>query len=192
MIALTRASCSAALVRQDQGCNTWRRNSLKRIRKMRAGLVVVASAANYDAYRVYSDGYKLDRGSSQPLLVNGMIRTLRTLRANSKKAVLIRDQSVTPFNVTRCLRHNQSSPDRCGFEPVRSRSDSYEYIAARRVSRVGIIDPMQMLCPGGWCRPVIRNTIVYRNQAHLSATFTRSKFGWLGHKLGDPWRQPRR
>lgn len=178
VIVLTRASCTAALVKLDTGCNIWRRNSLRRIRKMKAGMVVVASAANSELYQEVS----------QDDLIDGMTRTLRKLRANSKRTVLIRDQAVTPFNVTGCLRSNQSSPDRCGFAPGRSKSYSYDYIAARRVSGVRIIDPMRMLCPGGWCRAVDQNIIVYRNQGHLSATFTRSKYGWLGHKLGDPWK----
>lgn len=45
-----------------------------------------------------------------------------------------------------------------------------------------------MLCPGGWCHAVDREHLIYRNHSHLAATFTREKYGWLGRKLGDPWR----
>ena len=185
--ALTRASCSAALVKQDPGCDLWRRNSLERISRMKKGLVVVASAANYDAYTISPGGYELDRESSQPLLVDGMVKTLRRLRAGSWRTVLIRDQSVAPFNVTRCLRGNRRTPGRCGFQPDQSSSYSYDYVAARQVAGVAIIDPRRLLCPRDWCHPVIRNKLVYRNQEHLSATFARSTEGWLGRSLGDPW-----
>lgn len=176
VIALTRASCPAALVHIDYYCDTWRRNSLKRIRLMKPGMVVVASAANGNLYADESD------------LVDGMIRTLRKLRAWSKRTVVIRDQAVSPFNVTACLRSNLSAPGNCGFAPDRPLAWSYDYKAARRVPKVPVIDPQPMLCPAGWCSPVIDDYLVYRNQGHLSASFTRSKYQWLGHRLPDPWR----
>ena len=64
VIALTRASCPAALVHIDYYCDTWRRNSLRRIRLMRPGLIVVATAANLDAYEVLVNGARLSRYSS--------------------------------------------------------------------------------------------------------------------------------
>lgn len=186
VIALTRASCPAALVNIDVHCNRWRRNSLKRIRLTRPGLVVVSSSANSEAYQVESDGIRLSRESSEDHLVDGMIQTLRKLTRWSKRTVLLRDQAVTPFGVTRCLRSNR--PGRCGFRPDRPRSYSYDYKGARRVKGARVVDPQPMLCPKGRCRAVDGNILIYRNHGHLSATFTRSKDQWLGRKLGDPWR----
>lgn len=184
VIALTRASCPAALVHIDFYCDTWRRNSLNRIRRMRPGLIVVVSAANSDAYDVQGAGSRI---SSEPYLVDGMIRTLRKLRSWSRRAAVIRDQAVTPSSVTACLRYNLSSPGNCGFRPSRPAAYSYDFKAARRVLRVPLIDPQPMLCPGGWCHAVDGNYLIYRNQGHLAATFTREKYRWLSHKLGDPW-----
>lgn len=183
VIALTRASCPAALVHIDYYCNRWRRNSLRRIRRMRPGLIVVSSAANFEAYRVSG----LDRSSSERHLFRGMVRTLRMLNRWSKKTVVLRDQAVTPFSVTRCLRSNARRPSRCGFRPHRPRAYSYDYKATRRVRGVRLIDPQPMLCPRGWCKAVDENHLVYRNHGHLASTFTRFKYDWLGHKLPDPW-----
>jgi len=188
VIALTRASCPAALVHIDYYCDTWRRNSLRRIRLMRPGMVVVASAANEDSYDVEADGARLSRVSSEAHLVDGMIRTLRKLKSWSRRTVVLQDQAITPFNVTLCLRSNLDSPGNCGFSPSRPLTWAYDYKAARRVPKVPAIDPQPMLCPGGRCEPVMDDYLVYRNQGHLSASFTRSKYQWLGHKLPDPWR----
>lgn len=191
VIALTRASCPAALVHIDHFCDTWRRNSLRRIRRMKPGLVLVVSAANSDAYRVLSDGVELDRESSEPYLIDGMIQTLRRLREWSKRTVVLRDQAVTPFSMTACLRMNLQTPGNCGFRPYRPRAYSYDYKATRRVRGVPVVDPQPMLCPGGWCRAVDGRYLIYRNHGHLSASFTREQYRWLGHKLGDPFRQAR-
>lgn len=184
VIALTRASCPAALVHIDYFCDTWRRNSLRRIRRMRPGLVLVASAANFDAYEIGG----LSREASERYLVDGMIRTLRKLRRWSGRTAVMQDQAVTPFNVTRCLRSNVSTPGRCGFRPSRPRGFAYDFKAARRVKKVPIIDPQPMLCPGGWCHAVDHDVLVYRNPGHLSASFSRLKYQWIGYRLGDPWR----
>ena len=56
---------------------------------MRPGLVLVASAANSDAYSVFTGGGYLSRAASEQYLVDGMIRTLRRLRRWSKKTVVI-------------------------------------------------------------------------------------------------------
>ena len=188
VIALTRASCPAAMVHIDYYCDTWRRNSLRRIRLMRPGLVVVASAANSEAYGVRAGGGEISRAASEAYLVDGMIGTLRRLNRWSTKTVVLQDQAVTPFSVTACLRTNQTTPGRCGFRPDRPRDFAYDFKAARRVRGVPLIDPQPMLCPRGWCHPVDGDYLVYRNQGHLSATFTREKYGWLGYKIGDPWR----
>ncbi len=188
VIALTRASCPAALVHVDFYCDTWRRNSLRRIRRMRPGLVVVVSAANSEAYRVLVDGSELSRSSSEPYLVDGMIGTLRRLHRWSKKTVVLQDQAVTPFSVTACLRSNLNSPGNCGFSPDRPRAYAYDFKATRRVRGVPLIDPQPMLCPQGWCKAVDGDYLIYRNHGHISASFAREKYGWLGHKLGDPWR----
>ncbi len=188
VIALTRASCPPALVHIDYYCDTWRRNSLRRIRLMRPGLVVVGSAANSEAYEVLVGGAEISRSASEPHLLHGMTGTLRRLRRWSRKTVVLRDQAVTPFSVTACLRVNQRRPGRCGFRPVRPRAFAYDFKAARRVRGVPVIDPQPMLCPDGWCRAVYRDYLVYRNHGHLSASFTRERYRWLGHKLGDPWR----
>lgn len=187
VIALTRASCPAALVHIDFYCDTWRRNSLQRIRKMRPGLVLVASAANDDAYEVSDAGVTLSRASSEDHLVDGMVRLLRRLKRWSGKAMVMQDQAVTPFNVTLCLRANASRPSNCGFVPSRPREYSYDREGARLVPGVRLIDPMPMLCRGGWCHAVDHDYLVYRNQGHLSASFTRSKYQWLGHKIGHPF-----
>lgn len=188
VVALTRASCPAALVHIDHYCDAWRRNSLERIRKMRPGLVVVASAANSEAYDVLLDGVALGRSSSEDVLIDGMIGTLRRLDRWSKRTVVIRDQAVTPFSVTACLRVNQSKPGRCGFRPDRSRAYSYDFKATRRVRGVRLVDPQPMLCPDGWCRASFGEQLVYRNHGHLAASFTRAEYQWLGRKLGDPWK----
>lgn len=187
VIALTRASCPAALISIDRYCNIWRHNSLKRIRRMRPGLVIVASAANFPHYWVLHRGHVLDRQSSERPLVSGMVRTLRKLKRWSTRTVLIRDHSAAPFSVTDCLRRNHSEPENCDFRSTRKKAWSYDFKAARQVEGVQIIDPQPLLCPDRICHAVDGRHLVYRNHGHLAASFVRNQNEWLGQNLDDPW-----
>jgi hypothetical protein len=48
---------------------------------------------------------------------------------------------------------------------------------------VRLIDVAPMLCRDGTCPAVIGNVIVYRNDAHLTATYVRTLTTWLSHQL---------
>jgi len=187
-VVLARASCPAARVSIDKYCDIWRENALRRIKRIRPGLTLVGSAANDQAYSVLRYGHKLDRDQSEHRLVAGMVRTLRFLKRWSGRVILIRDQAVAPFDVTDCLRENWKRARRCGFRTTRSRSRSYDYKAARKVRGVRIIDPQRLLCPGGWCRPLDGRYLIYRNESHLAATWTRRQDRWLGKRIGHPWK----
>ena len=186
VIVLTRASCPAALASVDKYCDIWRRNVFKRIKRMKPGLVLVGSAANRQAYSVLRYGHKLSRQASERRLVAGMVRTFRFLKRWAGETVLIRDQSVAPFDVTTCLRKNWRHARRCGFRPTRTMTRSYDYKAARRFG-VRVIDPQQLLCPNRFCRPLDGRFQIYRNDSHFAATFTRRQYRWLGRKIGNPW-----
>ncbi len=192
VIVLARASCPAALVSIDKYCDIWRQNAFRRIKRIRPGLVLVGSAANGQAYSVLRYGHKLSRPASESRLVAGMVRTLRFLKRWSKQVVLIRDQSVAPFDVTTCLRKNWARSKRCGFRSTRWMGRSYDYKGARKVEGVQIIDPQKLLCPGRWCRPLEDRYLIYRNASHLAATFTRTQHNWLGKQLKDPWAEKKK
>lgn len=187
VIVLTRASCPAALVNIEDHCNIWRRNSLRRIRRIRPGLVIVASAANYDHYLVRQRGDMLSRNASEHHLVQGMVRTLRFVKRWSGETVLIRDHSSAPYSVTKCLERSRRQPFKCGFHSRRKMIRSYDFKASQMVKGVRVIDPQPLLCPDRWCRAVDGKYLIYRNPGHLAASFIRRQDDWLGSKLGDPW-----
>jgi hypothetical protein len=73
----------------------------------------------------------------------------------------------------------------CAFEPNRNDEFAFDFQAVRKMKRVGMIDPMPMLCRDDLCPAVIGNAVVYRDSYHLSATFARTLANWLERKLPD-------
>ncbi|MDQ2700960.1 MAG: hypothetical protein M3Y23_06495 [Actinomycetota bacterium] len=182
LIALTRQSCVAASVWYEPTCDAWREDALDKIRRIRPDLVVI-STGTIGRYRVTRFGKQLTRRQSEPFLTRGMVRTLNRIRRSARQVAVIRDQSVAPFMPQDCLA--EKSKEECGFR-VRNRDirGPFDAKAARRVSRVKLIDPIRKLCPAGYCPAVIRgNLVVYRDDYHLTATYAKTLAPWLIRRL---------
>ena len=183
--SLTMAGCTVADVHLKPQCDRWRANEMRRIQHERPALVVVTSGT-VDRYEVDDDnGHHLDRRHSQPLLVAGMKRTLRRLRATGAKVVVLRDQGKVPFDPVDCVSAHRRHLAKCAFTPRRPESQAFDAVAARAVPGVRLVDPLGYLCEEDdrHCPAVVGNVLVYRNTYHISATFSKTLAPWLGRKL---------
>jgi hypothetical protein len=58
--------------------------------------------------------------------------------------------------------------------------------AAEEVGGVRLIDPTSEVCLEKTCPAVIGDVLVYRNGAHLTATYVRTLTPWLAEHLPEP------
>jgi peptidoglycan/LPS O-acetylase OafA/YrhL len=184
LVGLVHAKCNLADLRFDSGCAEWRDRALARIREEKPALVVVSNATL--GYAVKVNGTTLDETGTERALEAGLARTLRTLKDTGAKVALIRDQARAPSPPVECVADSLQSLDQCAFKPKRSEQPSYDFRAAQRVGGVRVVDPMPLLCPAsadGLCPEVMGNVLVYRDQYHLTANFSRTLAPWLGRKL---------
>jgi len=184
--SLTMAGCTVADVHLKRQCDRWRANTLRRIRRERPAMVVVTTGT-VDRYEVDDDhGDHQDRRHSEPLLVRGMKRTLRRLKATGARVVVLRDQGKVPFDPVDCVSDHLDHLASCAFTPRRPSSQAFDAAAARAVKGVRLVDPLHYLCEeDGRCPAVIGNVLVYRNTYHISATFSKTLKRWLGRQLPD-------
>lgn len=187
LVSLTRAGCTSADVTYAARCDRWRRLALRRIERERPALVVVSNATS-SKYRVTRGGRKLSRRASQPILVRGFARTLRRLRATGAAVAVIQDQGFAPKDVVACVARHRQRPDRCTFRMRRPARLAFDAKATRRTTGARLIDPLEVLCGRGArrCRAVIDGRLVYRNDYHLTATFSASTASWLAGRLPGP------
>lgn len=185
LTALIRQGCTVAQVNFDTRCDKWRANTMRRIiRRERPDLIVISTATTA-RYKVKKGNRTLTREQSQPLLVQGMKKTLKRLRKTGAKVVVIRDQHLVPVTTRKCVQRNIKRPNRaCSFRPDDRRDrQNFDYRAARQVKNVRVIDPNPVFCPKRPCRVVHKNMLVYRDTYHITATYARSLAPWLGRKL---------
>jgi peptidoglycan/LPS O-acetylase OafA/YrhL len=188
LVNLTRAGCTVADVEYQPKCDAWRENTLQRVARAHPSLVVVSTAtqtlAHAQRYAVIHDGKRLTRAQSEPYLVAGLVRTLRRLRQQTgAKVVVIRDISGVPDGIDGCVAQHPHHLATCAFAPRRPRALAFDARAAHRVPGVKLIDPLPVLCPDDLCPAVIGHALVYRNNYHLTATFSRTLVDWFDRKL---------
>ncbi len=187
VVGLMRAGCPVADIDYLDGCDAWRRNTMRRILHRAHPDLVITSSSTAARIRVRKPGGgRWSRAQSEPRMEAGYARTLRRLRGTGAAVAVIRDQVEAPFNPAECVSEHLHDLRRCAFPVTRKWSLSFDARGARKVKGVRVIDPLRVLCPHKLCPSVVGNALVYRNAFHLSATYARTLTHWLDAKLPKP------
>jgi hypothetical protein len=185
VVALLRGNCTPALAPVDRLCDEWRRNSLDRIGKLKPDLVILGTNTGRSVL-ARKAGRTLNRVASGRVLQAGMVKTMKRLLNWGSQVTLMRDLVVAPFDASVCVMENQANPASCSFTANRPGWLSFDYKAARKMSRVQIIDALPKVCAGGVCRATSGRILKFRDRAHLSATYVATLDRWLGRRLQRP------
>ena len=172
----TKSSCPAAeitvfnssLNRTYTECNTWRADVLRRIALLKPDRVFFSGSENVAGADVTPQQWS-----------SATLSTLQTLRKTTKATVtLLQDVPVPSYNVPSCVAQHLGSVTKCTFAV----SKAYSFPARHRqlatdASRAGfgVIDPLSWICTAKTCPAIVGNILVYRDDTHLTATFSR----WL-------------
>ncbi|MBB2942193.1 peptidoglycan/LPS O-acetylase OafA/YrhL [Actinoplanes lutulentus] len=193
LIVYTRSACSPAGLelqerraqRRYTECDTWRRQILRKIGKLKADLVVVSSSVNY---RALLTG---DPPDPEAVWRSGWARTLATLKRSSGAVAVLGDTPFLAGDPADCLATRPAAIGTCappadmvvlepGWRAIQR--------ATANAAKVPTIDPLPWLCAER-CPLVVGNRLVYRDSNHLTAAYARLVAPLLDHKL--PWEGPR-
>ncbi len=193
LVGLTKSACPpaevhtyyAGLRREYRECDEWRRRTLERIlHKEDPSLIVTSSLPTY---RPMENGKRLSREERIKAMIEGYVSTLRKLRSTGAPVALMGDVPHPSKNVPECVSRSLHHLKRCS-SPRREALD-YPKVnaqAAKQVQGVRLIDPTPVVCPEKRCPAVIGDVLVYRNGAHLTATYVRTLTPWLAKHLPEP------
>ncbi|MGW5397548.1 SGNH hydrolase domain-containing protein [Streptomyces sp. NPDC003952] len=150
---------SPQLGRAYRECDTWRADSLQRLRQQPKPRLIVISSLNR---------YTADSG----LLAEGWEKTLASLRAIGAPIVYIEDTPVPGTDVPACVSGSPEEPEACAFSRASSRQPDplARRIAAGALSGVRAVSVNPVLCPGDGptCPAVLDRILLYRDDAHLT------------------------
>jgi TusA-related sulfurtransferase len=190
LIALTKRECPPGEVavrsqideREYSQCDIWRQNSLRRIESSDPGTTIVLSGdSEYTPYDKLG-GSQLQGAPAALKLQQGYEATLRKLDQAGFEPVVIRDNPASDHDVPSCVSENLDSLETCAFRWVPDKNKEFDVRAARE-THTHLIDVTGEVCPHHLCRAVIGDALVFRDKAHLTATFARTLSPWIDRGL---------
>ncbi|WP_327256970.1 SGNH hydrolase domain-containing protein [Streptomyces sp. NBC_01244] len=150
---------SPQLGRAYRECDTWRGDTLERLRQQPKPRLIVISSLNR---------YTADAG----LLAEGWKKTLASLRAIGAPIVYIEDTPVPGADVPACVSGSPEEPAACAFSRADARQPDplARLIASGALPGVRALSVNPVLCPGDGptCPAVVDRILLYRDDAHLT------------------------
>ena len=189
LVTMFRGSCFVGDVGFRPACDAWRANAMARIRDEQPGLIINATDTG-NGYTLTEGETRLSRRESEPGLRLAYERTLRQLeKATGDReggVVVIRDLPRSRQRPPDCLIEHPDDLASCDFQGFRKNAPGFDLVAARKVKGVKLLDLADLVCPGGICPATRDNMIVFRDTAHLTATYAETLADWLGEQVGSP------
>jgi peptidoglycan/LPS O-acetylase OafA/YrhL len=182
---------SERFTRYYRECARYREAMLRRIIAMRPAAVVLSSWDHY----IPPDGGAEDWQVSPAMWEHGLHRTYARLTAAGIHTIVLRDVPRTGFDVPACLSRRAARlpfAGDCTYE--RTTSVSRIAIAAQdRASRglpVVLVDMNDQICDAPRCGVMRNGAIVFTDDNHLTATFSRTVAPVLGRRIAAAMHAP--
>ena len=169
----TKAGCpfatvtifNASLNQNYANCDSWRTATMTRIAALHPDVVFLGE------YEDIADGQ-----ISNSAWVTASAKTAAWFRAHTTaKIVFLTDSPKPTTTVPTCVSQSLSDVERCAFSEIRSviRWPRHRALAvAMKAAGAQVVDTHPWLCPNGECPVVVGNLLVYRDESHLTATFS--------------------
>ena len=194
LVAITKAACQVprvlvfnpVLKRPYDECTTWREETVRRIVRDRPDLVVMASNDLDNGGLIDARGRAVPRdGTRDDLLwVRAWQQTWN--RFAGLPAVLLQDTPWPDGIAPECAALNARRPARCDREVAKAIAEPHrrELVAeAARAAGIKVIDPTSWFCASGRCPIVIGNTLVYKDNSHMTTAYAKAVAPLVGRAL---------
>ncbi len=179
IVSLTHASCPSVQVDTEQksasdavACKTWRQGAVKWLRDNPPNLVLLANLGRY--HLIDSTGRRISSANVDTTWQQGLEATLSQMPASSRLLVL-GDTPVGNVDVRSCLRLHLDQISAC--ETARSLAvnpghDHAEELAAQHAGAT-YATLSGVVCSYDPCPIVVNELLMWRDQGHLTATYSR-------------------
>ncbi|GAA3449615.1 acyltransferase family protein [Dactylosporangium matsuzakiense] len=182
---VTKSACSAAsatifmknLKRVYTECDRWRTAALEYINTLHPAMVIASSNGHGDAMNVGDDQ---DTGWAK-----AWTTTFDAL-PRSARLVLISDTAWPSSNIPECVSNHLTNVTACNRPRTAAFTDSRrrKLVADAATQHGGtVIDPAPWMCEQKTCPVIIGNILVYKDDSHISATFSTMLAPLLSPKL---------
>lgn len=176
LVSWTKAACPVAgttivnpsLKRDYTECDTWRTATIARIRALKPDLVI-ASQSDSVPGRTVSNGH----------WAATTLDTVQQLSAGGQRVEFLADTPYPKSDVPTCVSENLADVRACTVTRAQAYHASALYtdrhalvVSTLEQAKVPVVDPIDWICSGTSCPVVVGDTLVYRDDSHLSNTYS--------------------
>jgi hypothetical protein len=184
LLILTKSACPPVQLRRASAtlgsfpqCLSWNTSVMQRLRMERPAVTMVAGYAGYSIEKdLDSYEHRFDAWTD----------TFEDLSAFTRP-VLIADTPYPDLDVPVCLSANMGNVPAClqDREEMRNGTTGREAETDAAMRRqVPVVETFDLVCPTQRCPVIVQNVLVYRDESHISAQFSR----WLSRPLSEKLR----
>ncbi|MGW4993041.1 acyltransferase family protein [Streptomyces mirabilis] len=174
LVSLTKASCKVAGVtivnrhKPYTACDIWRSNAVARINALHPALVVVSSSDAGDPAEPADDTLRQ--------WTTGFEDTFRDLKTSGARVAALLDTPWPKGDPVDCAADNSLQLHACANHLPGAIHDATRQSAIRGAAAAtgaAVVDPRPWVCAvrTGICPVVVANTVVYRDESHLSEAY---------------------
>jgi hypothetical protein len=165
LLNLTKSACPSVDVPLTQdgepytACEKWRRNSIKRIQAERPRFVLLTNGRR--------------SGIPPREWAEGLYRVLEQLKGTTR--VVLSDSPRPEVDVPACLSQHRNNPGRCKTPRDKALFRWHTELEKRAARDAGapFIRSTRWICPDKRCAVIAWRRLMYRDDHHLTATFSR-------------------
>ena len=176
--------------RHFRECHRYREAMMRRIIRIRPAAVVLSNADMY----VPGNGGRWDWQIPPAQWRDALRRTYARLASAGIPTVVMRDNPHTPFDVPRCLSRRAAKLPRAGscdyeLKPSLSATGIAAQNDAARGLPIRFVDMTDQICSTARCPAVRNGIVVFTDDNHLTASFSRALASVLAKRLDAALRQ---
>ncbi len=174
LVVLTKATCpplqlrvySPVLRRPFRECTSWRDSVVQRIAKEQPLLVVLGAARHYD------EQYGFDVFS--PEWLDGLATMVSQVAATGPSTLVLGPTPKPAVNVPDCLSRHLRTAGACTTGTTTAVSATGAAAERRAVTAAGgsYVDISSWLCTADQCAAIVANLLVFRDDNHLTTSYT--------------------
>lgn len=164
-------------------CVEWNHALLAYLLEAQPDVVLVS---NYPRIRTFEDGALVTGETNERARAEGMRVVWQQLVDNGTEVVAIVDTPYLGFNSPDCLLANLAQFESCStpYETAVTAQPRPERIAAKLVPGVETVSLEKQFCPDGkTCAAYLNNTVVFRDEHHMTNSFAMSLHDELAEQL---------
>lgn len=188
---LTKSGCAFADVTVQYGspgqpakdfpeCDQWKWKALEWILAQKPDLVVISESPNHR-----TGG--LSPAQSQELVAKGIVAMSEQVTTAGIPVAMIKHTPWLSLNAPTCMSKPGATVAACSGVRSKAVRDAALNMAARMDPDLKLLDFDDAFCKGEQCPVVIGNVFVYRDQHHMTATFSRTLARVLHDRISEAY-----